>query len=91
MFKLFSSTVRALLWRADIQETFNLYPPKYTDSFSYYTDKLPEVLPSHSAKSRVADLYSVDQIELYPKPLYMQTSHSTILPILYVVYQRRSK
>ena len=67
MWDVFSSLVQAVLWITA------MHPREITDSPALLSRG---TIPGGSAlkfcnESRGTDLYAIDRIELYPKPLYM--------------------
>lgn len=65
--------VQALLWSAVVHGVFHRPQHVYSESSSLPS---PGALPGGSPltlcdDSRDTDLYSIDRVELYPKPLYM--------------------
>lgn len=74
MLSLFSSFTLALSWISATQGTFRMRQHRYagTTSFRSPHGEIPGGSPlKFCNESRSTDLYSIDQIELYPNPLYM--------------------
>ncbi|MCJ1266874.1 Phosphatidylglycerol/phosphatidylinositol transfer protein [Lobaria immixta] len=74
MLSLFSSFTLALSWISATQGTFRMRQHRYagTTSFRSPHGEIPGGSPlKFCNESRSTDLYSIDQIELYPNPLYI--------------------
>lgn len=73
MISILPAIVRAVLWTTAGQDTVYLHEHETTDSTPLlHHGTLPGGSPLRFCNdSRGTDLYSIDQIELYPNPLYM--------------------
>ena len=82
---ILSSVIRALSWSTALPQQ-PLHPYRHEGSDPKTSVALSGKIPGDSLRfcneSREADLYSIEKIELHPRPLYMRPHPPTTLPNL---------